>query len=256
MSAGRKNQYGLTSQQEKFAQEVASGKTQSDAYRVAYPASRQWQPATVHQAASRLMADSKLSARVADLQRAAAEFGGNNHNKGSSKMATKILTYVTQSLAHSGLALANTEWAFKLRPDLWASAQGCMIDFGEVYQKGDLANLAIMANVHRLSVTILGSDRPAQVLARSLDNIEQRIEWLTGARVVSVETWQDAPRPDQAPAVFEARNAKDEKLKRLRLMAEEDPPSHDCARRREILAARAELAQTGGQSPAIRPAKG
>ena len=70
---GRKNQHGLTPQQEKFVQEVVSGKNQSEAYRVAYPASRRWQPATVHQAASRLMADSKVSARVASLQEAAAQ---------------------------------------------------------------------------------------------------------------------------------------------------------------------------------------
>ena len=171
-------------------------------------------------------------------------------------MAVKISTYITQALAHSGLALVSTEWAFKLRPDLWASGQDCMMDFGGAYQKGDLENIATATNTHRLSVMFLGAERPVQVLARSLDNIEQRIEWLTGSRVVSVETRQDAPKPDKAPAFFEARNAKDEMLMRLRLKAEEDPPSHDCARRREILAARAELAPIGGHSPAMRPAKG
>jgi hypothetical protein len=135
------------------------------------------------------------------------------------------------------------------------TAQDCMIDFGGAFQKGDLENIATATNTHRLSVMFLGAERPVQVLARSLDNIEQRIEWLTGSRVVSVETRQDAPKPDKAPAFFEARNAKDEMLMRLRLKAEEDPPSHDCARRREILAARAELAQIGGHSPAMRPAK-
>ncbi len=73
MSVGRKNRHGLTPQQEKFAQEVASGKNQSEAYRVAYPSSRRWKPATVHQAASRMMADSKVSARFASLQEAAAQ---------------------------------------------------------------------------------------------------------------------------------------------------------------------------------------
>jgi hypothetical protein len=63
-----------------------------------------------------------------------------------------------------------------------------MIDFGGAFQKGDLENIATATNTHRLSVMFLGAERPVQVLARSLDNIEQRIEWLTGSRVVSVET--------------------------------------------------------------------
>lgn len=63
---------GLTPQQEKFAQGVASGKTQADAYRKAYPKSLKWKDDTVHQAASRLMANSKVSARVKELQASVA----------------------------------------------------------------------------------------------------------------------------------------------------------------------------------------
>ena len=59
----------LNPQRERFAQEVACGKSQSDAYREAYAKSRKWKAETVQQAASRLMADSKVYARVEELRR-------------------------------------------------------------------------------------------------------------------------------------------------------------------------------------------
>lgn len=56
---------------EKFAQLVAAGKTQAEAYREVYPGSRAWQDASVHQRASKLCA--KVLPRVQALQRAAAD---------------------------------------------------------------------------------------------------------------------------------------------------------------------------------------
>ena len=58
----------LSPQQEKFALGVASGKSQAEAYRVAYPRSKAWKADTVHQAASRLMASSKVAARVKEIR--------------------------------------------------------------------------------------------------------------------------------------------------------------------------------------------
>lgn len=57
----------LTPKQEKFAQCVADGMTQADAYRAAYSAGKM-KADTVQQAASRLMADSKVAARVTGLR--------------------------------------------------------------------------------------------------------------------------------------------------------------------------------------------
>lgn len=62
------NQTKLTGQQEKFAIGVASGKTQADAYRVAYPRSKKWKDSAVHCNASQLMADTKIAQRVAELK--------------------------------------------------------------------------------------------------------------------------------------------------------------------------------------------
>jgi len=67
-----KNEHGLTPQQEKFAQAVASGKSLSDAYRASYKVGKS-KPETVNENASRVMSDGKVSARVRALQAAAAD---------------------------------------------------------------------------------------------------------------------------------------------------------------------------------------
>lgn len=59
---------GLTPAQEVFAREVASGKTRSGAYRVAYPSSQKWKASTVHQQACRAAAHPKVSARILALR--------------------------------------------------------------------------------------------------------------------------------------------------------------------------------------------
>lgn len=59
---------GLTPKQEVFAQSIVSGMNQSDAYRSAYRVRSGTKPETVNQAASRIMADSNVTARVAELR--------------------------------------------------------------------------------------------------------------------------------------------------------------------------------------------
>ncbi len=57
----------LTAKQELFAQKIVEGMSQADAYRSAYNCKR-YTDKTVWEAASRLMADSKVSARVQELR--------------------------------------------------------------------------------------------------------------------------------------------------------------------------------------------
>lgn len=57
------NEYGLTHKQEKFANLVASGMTQADAYRHSYKADFM-SAKTIHEKASCLMANDKVRARV------------------------------------------------------------------------------------------------------------------------------------------------------------------------------------------------
>ena len=58
----------LTPKREAFAQAVANGKTQADAYREAFTSSLNWKPDSVHQKASTLAADVKVQSRVAELR--------------------------------------------------------------------------------------------------------------------------------------------------------------------------------------------
>lgn len=58
----------LTSKQEKFAQEVASGKSLSDAYRASFNVRKSTKPESVNQAASRLMANANIASRVDALR--------------------------------------------------------------------------------------------------------------------------------------------------------------------------------------------
>ena len=59
----------LTSQQEKFAQLVASGKTQADSYRGAYKVGEKTKAETVQNEASKLMKNREVSARVEELRK-------------------------------------------------------------------------------------------------------------------------------------------------------------------------------------------
>ena len=63
----------LTPKQERFAHEVASGKTQADAYRAAFDVKTTTKPETTYKRACELMADGNISGRVAELRAAAAE---------------------------------------------------------------------------------------------------------------------------------------------------------------------------------------
>lgn len=63
----------LTPKQEVFAQAIVSGMNQSDAYRYAYKVRPGTKPQTVNQAASRIMADRNVSARVTELRQPVIE---------------------------------------------------------------------------------------------------------------------------------------------------------------------------------------
>jgi hypothetical protein len=63
----------LTPKQEAFAAALATGVSQAEAYRTAFPASKKWKDAAVWAAASGLAATRKVFIRVAELQAKAAE---------------------------------------------------------------------------------------------------------------------------------------------------------------------------------------
>lgn len=57
----------MTPKQEKFAQCIADGMTQADAYRTAFDASRM-KDSSIHVNASKLLSDAKVTQRVAELR--------------------------------------------------------------------------------------------------------------------------------------------------------------------------------------------
>lgn len=63
----------LTAKQEQFAQCVAGGMTQSDAYRAACDVRPDTKPESIHVNASQMMADAKVALRVKALRDALAE---------------------------------------------------------------------------------------------------------------------------------------------------------------------------------------
>ena len=63
-----RNAHGLTPQQEKFAQEVAKGKKLADAYRVAYPNSKNAKSKSICEMASAVAAKINVSSRIEMLR--------------------------------------------------------------------------------------------------------------------------------------------------------------------------------------------
>lgn len=140
-----KNEHGLTPPQEIFAQHVGAGKGLSEAYRLAYKTGKS-KPETVNENASRLMADSKVAARVSKIQADGAEKAGLD--------AAAILMEL-KKLAHSdiaGIMDANgrVKLPHELDPQTRAAVSSFKIDeFGRIEYKFWPKNNAIdMAMKH------------------------------------------------------------------------------------------------------------
>jgi phage terminase small subunit len=92
---------GLTPKQEAFAQGVADGLSLAESFRRANPNALKWKDKTVWENASRLMADSKVSARLSDIR---------------SQLAAKQLWTRAQSVeVLSGIAEAGEKDADRVR---------------------------------------------------------------------------------------------------------------------------------------------
>lgn len=148
-------------------------------------------------------------------------------------MSTKTHAYLSQSLAATGFALLDSQMAYLLRPDLWATGQDCAMDFRP-------EKILTIQRVTRMTATIEGRRIP--VLVRSTVNLAERIEEITGCKVQCIEVEKapaEKPAVEENPDIFQRREA--ERLDKIRQKAAEELPSHDCHDRKEILAARAEL---------------
>ena len=77
----------LTAKQEVFVQNLVKGMSQADAYRSAY-STKNMSDKTIHEAASRLVSDSKVSARLSELR--------NQLTKETIMSAQKRLEWLTE----------------------------------------------------------------------------------------------------------------------------------------------------------------
>lgn len=63
----------LTKAQEKFVNEVVSGKSQREAYKIAYPHSKKWKDSSIDTSASRLLNSAKVAPRYQELSKEVTE---------------------------------------------------------------------------------------------------------------------------------------------------------------------------------------
>ena len=153
-------------------------------------------------------------------------------------MSTITKRYAAQCLSGSGFAILDSRIAWQLRPDLWASGQDCAMSGWAIEVPGTV----------RISVEIAGYGR-VRILTRSTDNLARRIEWIVGAKVEHLEEVSEAEKPSDHQVEWRsavAARAEAERLEKLRALAAQELPSHECHLRKEILRAREEVARIGG----------
>lgn len=148
-------------------------------------------------------------------------------------MTSRSTWYCHQSIAGSGIAIMDAQIAFELRPDLWASPQDCRMTFRKEQ------------NVYgaRRVVATFPSYGDVLVYVRSLDNLENRLQWIVGEAPTAIVDWHPevpAVSPQQA-AKREANRKEIERLDALRKVATQELLDHDCQHDRDVLAARREL---------------
>ena len=156
-------------------------------------------------------------------------------------MNTKVSKYLTEGLAFTGCAVVDSQNAYMLRPDIWASAINASSDFSEASPaKLDQLMERLSAKLYVADFSDGGS---ARVAARSAHMLAERIEWQTGRAVKMVRVFE-LPKPEAVTTQPLTRRGQ-EREKRLHELAAMTPPEHDCNLRKDILAAREELARRG-----------
>lgn len=161
----------LTPAQEAFAGAVASGKTQAEAYRQAYPKSLKWKDKTVWSRASELMAKSEVSGRVKELVKLAAERNEVTVERVLKEIA-RIAFFDVRKLADpSGNALAIHE----LDDDTAAAIQGLDVAI-ERGRPGDDGEEPNVTTVRKYKVADKNSalEKLGKYLSMFTDNVNLR----------------------------------------------------------------------------------
>ena len=101
------HQHQLTAKQEHFAQLVASGLKQGDAYRQAYNVSSTTLPDTVYENASHLASDTNVAPRIQELKAAAQATVAASQAWNLDRLVTEAETNLNLSRIHKQLGSAN-----------------------------------------------------------------------------------------------------------------------------------------------------
>ena len=155
---------------------------------------------------------------------------------------SKFVTYAHQAMAACGFAVLSPEVAATLRPDLFHTGMEASGPLGEANQHRHFHG---MRGVTRLQAELAGLAHPTvTVITRSMDDLERRIQQVTGFKVLSIGP-EPVAVPKAAPSPLAGRDLKAEHLAKLRALAAQELPSYGCTLRTEITRARQELARLG-----------
>jgi phage terminase small subunit len=118
----------LNSQQELFCQQVASGKNQSEAYRIAYPKSLKWKEEAVWSQASILMSNSKVYHRINELKE-------KNQTRNEVKL-DEVLENLAKYLRFNIKSIVNANGTLKSFDEMTDDEAACIQSFecAEIYK--------------------------------------------------------------------------------------------------------------------------
>lgn len=164
-----KNEYGLTPQQEKFAQEVAKGLSLAAAYREAYPLSKKWKDDSVHNKASALARKAQVAARVSAMQSEAAA--------NATLEAAEVLRQVNLLVTSDIVNICHADGRIKLPHELDAATRAAVKSFkltkdGIEYQFWDKNSALEKAMKH---LGLFGKDN-----GQKTDRIAEALSMLSG----------------------------------------------------------------------------
>jgi phage terminase small subunit len=92
-----------TTKQERFVQELIKGKSQREAYKIAYPTSKKWKETAIDSQASRLFNNSMVHARYEDLKKKTEEKVTHDAAKVRDIIIDTLLSIVTADVMNDNV---------------------------------------------------------------------------------------------------------------------------------------------------------
>lgn len=166
----------LTASQEAFARGVASGLSQAEAYRRAYPKSQKWKAEAVHQQASRLSGLPQVSSRIAALQAQAADVAVLDRAKVLAEVAKLAHSDIAGIMFTEGEKAGTVKLPHELDPATRAAVASFKIDeFGRIeYKFWDKKGALDMAMKH-LGLFEIDNKQKADPLVELLKGLGGRV---------------------------------------------------------------------------------